>query len=95
MLYDRHFLVRLGVDLPIIQHPWRESRPRPWRRRCRTPAASARRLGESAAQLGTAFIACPESQADSGYRTALSSEAAHHTVMTRAISAVKLSAARS
>lgn len=44
------------------------------------------RLGASAAQLGTAFIACPESQADAGYRAALASAAANHTVMTRAIS---------
>jgi len=48
--------------------------------------AAALRLGASAAQLGTAFVACPESQADAGYRAALASEAAHHTVMTRAIS---------
>ncbi len=43
-------------------------------------------LGAVAAQLGTAFIACPESAADGFYRTALSSEAADHTMMTRAIS---------
>jgi nitronate monooxygenase len=43
-------------------------------------------LGAVAAQLGTAFIACAESQADQGYRDALMGEAAHHTVMTRAIS---------
>ena len=48
--------------------------------------AAALRLGALAAQLGTAFLACPESQADAGYRAALASEAAHHTVMTRAIS---------
>jgi len=48
--------------------------------------AAALRLGASAAQLGTAFIACQESDADAGYRQALASEAAHHTVMTRAIS---------
>jgi nitronate monooxygenase len=48
--------------------------------------AAALRLGASAAQLGTAFVACDESQADAGYRAALGSEAAHHTVMTRAIS---------
>lgn len=48
--------------------------------------AAALRLGASAAQLGTAFIACPESSADAGYRAALSSDAAHHTEMTRAIS---------
>ena len=35
---------------------------------------------------GTAFIACDESQADKGFREALASDAAHHTVMTRAIS---------
>jgi nitronate monooxygenase len=48
--------------------------------------AAARSLGASAAQLGTAFVGCAESQADAGYRSALLSEAAHHTVMTRAIS---------
>jgi nitronate monooxygenase len=48
--------------------------------------AAALRLGASAAQLGTAFVACDESEADAGYRKALTSVAAHHTVMTRAIS---------
>lgn len=48
--------------------------------------AAALRLGAGAAQLGTAFVACDESQADAGYRAALNSDAAHHTVMTRAIS---------
>jgi nitronate monooxygenase len=48
--------------------------------------AAALRLGASAAQLGTAFIACPESDADAGYRRALAGDAAYHTVMTRAIS---------
>lgn len=48
--------------------------------------AAALRLGASAAQLGTAFIACAESQADAGYREALFSDAANHTVITRAIS---------
>ncbi|RVT93976.1 NAD(P)H-dependent flavin oxidoreductase [Sphingomonas crocodyli] len=43
-------------------------------------------LGAVAAQLGTAFIACPESSADQWHRAALASEAADHTVMTRAIS---------
>ena len=43
-------------------------------------------LGAGAAQLGTAFVACPESLADVGYRAALASDAANHTVMTRAIS---------
>lgn len=48
--------------------------------------AAALRLGASAAQLGTAFIACAESEADAGYREALASDAANHTVVTRAIS---------
>ncbi|HEY2515099.1 MAG TPA: nitronate monooxygenase, partial [Polyangiaceae bacterium] len=48
--------------------------------------AAALRLGASAAQLGTAFVGCPESQADAGYRAALKSEAAQHTVVTRAVS---------
>jgi nitronate monooxygenase len=48
--------------------------------------AAALRLGASAAQLGTAFIACTESDADTGYRRALANDAMNHTVMTRAIS---------
>jgi nitronate monooxygenase len=48
--------------------------------------AAALRLGAAAAQLGTAFIGCPESDADQGYRAALKSDAAQHTVMTKAIS---------
>jgi nitronate monooxygenase len=48
--------------------------------------SAALRLGAAAAQLGTAFIACPESAADAGFRAALMSDAAHHTIMTRAIS---------
>jgi nitronate monooxygenase len=48
--------------------------------------AAALRLGASAVQLGTAFIACPESDADAAYRQALAGEASRHTVMTRAIS---------
>lgn len=47
---------------------------------------AAMALGATAAQLGTAFIACPESSADDAYRAALASESATHTVMTRAIS---------
>ena len=43
-------------------------------------------LGAVAAQLGTAFVACPESSADQAYRDALTGPAADHTVMTRAIS---------
>jgi nitronate monooxygenase len=48
--------------------------------------AATLRLGAGAAQLGTAFVAAAESAADAGYRAALFSDAAHHTVMTRAIS---------
>ena len=48
--------------------------------------AASLMLGAAAAQLGTAFIACPESSADAGYRAALVGPAAEHTVMTRAIS---------
>ena len=48
--------------------------------------AASLMLGAAAAQLGTAFIACPESSADAGYRAALLGPAAEHTVMTAAIS---------
>jgi nitronate monooxygenase len=48
--------------------------------------AAALKLGAEAAQMGTAFIGCPESSADQGYRAALAGEAANHTTMTRAIS---------
>lgn len=48
--------------------------------------ASVLKLGAAAAQLGTAFIACAESVADKGYRAALASDAAHDTIITRAIS---------
>ena len=48
--------------------------------------SAALTLGAAAAQLGTAYIATDESLADAGYRAALFSEAAHHTVMTSAIS---------
>lgn len=43
-------------------------------------------LGASAAQLGTAFIACPESSADAGFRAALFGPASRHTVMSSVIS---------
>ena len=43
-------------------------------------------LGASAAQLGTAFIGCPESMADAGFRAALFSDTSRHTVMTAALS---------
>jgi nitronate monooxygenase len=48
--------------------------------------SAALRLGASAAQLGTAFVTCDESQADAGYRAAMKSLGAHHTIMTSAIS---------
>ena len=48
--------------------------------------AAALALGAVAAQLGTAFVACPESSADAGFRAALLGPADEHTVMTRAIS---------
>jgi nitronate monooxygenase len=48
--------------------------------------AAALKLGAVAAQLGTAFVGCPESSADEGYRAALASDAALHTVITAAIS---------
>jgi nitronate monooxygenase len=48
--------------------------------------AAALALGAVAAQLGTAFIACPESSADEAYRAALLGPGAAHTVMTSAIS---------
>ncbi|EJF88650.1 NAD(P)H-dependent flavin oxidoreductase [Bartonella tamiae] len=44
------------------------------------------KLGAAAGQMGTAFIGCPESSADCGYRNALFSDAAYHTVMTRTFS---------
>jgi nitronate monooxygenase len=47
---------------------------------------AALNLGAVAAQLGTAFITCPESTADAGYRAALGSDAGQHTTMTRAVS---------
>jgi nitronate monooxygenase len=43
-------------------------------------------LGAVAAQLGTAFVACPESAADEGYRAALAGEGAYHTTLTSLIS---------
>jgi nitronate monooxygenase len=48
--------------------------------------SAALRLGASGAQLGTAFVTTAESLADEGYRAAIASDAAHHTVMIRAIS---------
>lgn len=43
-------------------------------------------LGAAAAQLGTAFILCPESSASEGYRQMLASPRAGHTRLTSAIS---------
>jgi nitronate monooxygenase len=48
--------------------------------------AASLMLGASAAQLGTAFVACPESAADVGFRAALLGDESRRTVMTRAIS---------
>ncbi len=48
--------------------------------------AAALDLGAAAAQLGTAFINCPESSADAAYRAALSGPAACHTQITSLIS---------
>jgi nitronate monooxygenase len=48
--------------------------------------AAVLQLGAGAALMGTAFIGCPESDADAGFRAALASEAAFHTTMTRVIS---------
>lgn len=48
--------------------------------------AAAIDLGAAAAQLGTAFIACPESSADEAYRAALTGVGAYHTVLTSLIS---------
>jgi nitronate monooxygenase len=43
-------------------------------------------LGAQAAQLGTAFVACPETSIDEGYRRAILGEAARHTTFTSSIS---------
>lgn len=48
--------------------------------------AASLALGATAAQLGTAFIACPESSADAAYRAALLGPSAGHTEMTTLIS---------
>ena len=48
--------------------------------------AAALRLGACAAQLGTAFILCPESAASAAYRADLQGPAAFHTGITSAIS---------
>jgi nitronate monooxygenase len=48
--------------------------------------AASLMLGAAAAQLGTAFVGCPESLADAGFRAALFGGPAEHTVMTSVIS---------
>jgi nitronate monooxygenase len=48
--------------------------------------AAVLRLGALAAQMGTAFVACPEAGASAAYRLALLSGDAAHTVMTASIS---------
>ena len=48
--------------------------------------AAALDLGAVAAQLGTAFVACPESAADDAYRAALTGSRGHHTTLTSLIS---------
>ena len=48
--------------------------------------AAALDLGAVAAQLGTAFVGCPESLADEAYRAALAGPAAYQTAFTSLIS---------
>ncbi|WP_375738319.1 NAD(P)H-dependent flavin oxidoreductase [Pseudomonas boanensis] len=48
--------------------------------------AAALALGAEGAQLGTAFVSCPESSANAAYRQALKGERAAHTQITAAIS---------
>jgi nitronate monooxygenase len=48
--------------------------------------AAALALGAQAAQLGTAFVACPETSIDEGYRRAILGDASRHTTLTQAIS---------
>lgn len=48
--------------------------------------AAVLEAGAVAAQLGTAFVACPESAADAAYRAALTGPGAHHTTLTTLIS---------
>lgn len=48
--------------------------------------AASLALGASAAQLGTAFLLCPESAADQGYRAALAAGTDQRTIVTSAFS---------
>lgn len=75
-------LRRLGIEAPIVQAPMAGCR----RVMDGAGIAACLRLGAGAVQLGTAFVACDESAADAGYRAALASPAAYHTVVTTAIS---------
>lgn len=47
---------------------------------------AAMKLGAAGAQLGTAFVLCPESSSNAAYREQMKSERAHHTRITAAIS---------
>ena len=48
--------------------------------------AAALSLGAVAVQIGTTYLACPESTTSTVHRTALKSDAARHTVLTRLFS---------
>lgn len=48
--------------------------------------ASVMQLGAQGVQLGTAFLLCPESAADAGYRAAIHNSLDGRTVLTSAIS---------
>ncbi|MBL8267056.1 NAD(P)H-dependent flavin oxidoreductase [Steroidobacter sp.] len=48
--------------------------------------AAALQLGAAGAQLGTAFVLCPESSASAAYREQMKSDRAHHTRITATIS---------
>ena len=69
--------IRQAVDLPVIAAGGIMDG---------AGVAAALQLGASAAQLCTAFIACPETSADEAYRAALLGPQAEHTAMTRVIS---------
>jgi len=46
-------------------------------------AAAAFALGATMVQVGTAYLCCPEATTSTPHRQALTSEAAHHTALTR------------
>lgn len=48
--------------------------------------AAAMALGAAGAQLGTAYLLCPETKTSQVYRAALKSDAAHHTALTNLFS---------